>query len=188
MGKYITKFETQALFDEAKDNLDKPHVSLTVDNDTVHYLEQQAPQPVVRPLPSLENFEDIRAFILAKPVGEDGYHECNFIIASEPLDAGDEEVYALLNILMGETTISGYLEVCDEVGDSVHVVNARNVTTSVLCDEVPCAAETTILKNAIEKVRSVLELIAGDDYEVDEIMIEQRGYKDGARVDAIIDY
>lgn len=47
MGKYITKFETQALFDEAKDNLDKLHVSLTVDNNTVHYLKQQTPQPVV---------------------------------------------------------------------------------------------------------------------------------------------
>jgi len=38
MRKYITKFETQTLFDEAKSNLDKPHVSLTVDNNTVHYL------------------------------------------------------------------------------------------------------------------------------------------------------
>lgn len=48
--KHLTKFENQTLFDEAKDNLDKPHVSLTVDNNTVHYLEQQAPQPVVRPI------------------------------------------------------------------------------------------------------------------------------------------
>lgn len=51
--KHLTKFETQTLFDEAKDNLDKPHVSLTVDNNTVHYLEQ----PVVRPVQIGDRYE-----------------------------------------------------------------------------------------------------------------------------------
>lgn len=44
--KHLTKFENQTLFDKAKDNLDKPHVSLTVDNNTVHYLEGGDVRPV----------------------------------------------------------------------------------------------------------------------------------------------
>ena len=37
MGKFITKFETSAAYDAAKDGLILPNVSLTVDNNTVHY-------------------------------------------------------------------------------------------------------------------------------------------------------
>ena len=38
MGKFITKFETENAFNNAKDNLAKPHVSLTADDGVVHYL------------------------------------------------------------------------------------------------------------------------------------------------------
>jgi hypothetical protein len=38
MGKFITKFETEAAFSAATDGLAKPHVSLTADDGVVHYL------------------------------------------------------------------------------------------------------------------------------------------------------
>ena len=37
MGKYLKKFETQAAYEAAESSLILPNVSLTVDNNTVHY-------------------------------------------------------------------------------------------------------------------------------------------------------
>ena len=39
--KYITKHQTEAAFNAAKDNLAKPHVAKTLDNGEVHYLPNQ---------------------------------------------------------------------------------------------------------------------------------------------------
>ena len=48
MGKYLKKFETQAAYDAAQSGLILPNVSLTVDNNIVHY----NPSTPVPPTPS----------------------------------------------------------------------------------------------------------------------------------------
>lgn len=45
MGKYLKKFETQAAYEAAESSLILPNVSLTVDNNTVHY-KPLPPTPV----------------------------------------------------------------------------------------------------------------------------------------------
>ena len=45
---YLTKHSTQAAYDAVKDNLAKPQVALTVDNNVVHY------QPLTPPTPTAE--------------------------------------------------------------------------------------------------------------------------------------
>ena len=45
MGKYLKKFETQAAYEAAQSGLILPNVSLTVDNNTVHYNPSTPPTP-----------------------------------------------------------------------------------------------------------------------------------------------
>ena len=53
MGKYLKKFETQAAYEAAQSGLILPNVSLTVDNNTVHY----NPSSPVPPTPSHDYVE-----------------------------------------------------------------------------------------------------------------------------------
>lgn len=45
MGKYLKKFETQSAYEAAQNSLILPNVSLTVDNNTVHYNPSTPPTP-----------------------------------------------------------------------------------------------------------------------------------------------
>lgn len=45
MGKYLKKFETQSAYEAAQSSLILPNVSLTVDNNTVHYNPSTPPAP-----------------------------------------------------------------------------------------------------------------------------------------------
>lgn len=45
MGVYLKKFETQAAYEAAQSSLILPNVSLTVDNNTVHYNPSSPPTP-----------------------------------------------------------------------------------------------------------------------------------------------
>lgn len=53
MGKYLKKFETQAAYEAAQSSLILPNVSLTVDNNTVHY----NPSSPVPPTPTHDYVE-----------------------------------------------------------------------------------------------------------------------------------
>ena len=108
---------------------------------------QQAPQPVVRPLPILTTPSAVRDLTLAKPVNEDGMHEANFIIQNVLVEAGDENVVPLVTIDIRDNNIYWYLQVCDYDGNG-HVVNATGVTTQVLCDDLPCAIGMSNINDA----------------------------------------
>jgi len=125
MGKYITKFETQTLFDEAKSNLDKPHVSLTVDNNTVHYLGGG----VVRPLTRLSSVDEIADYIENYPVDAEGYKD---VIMSLEYESGSC-VPVLFEWHDGELSI--YALDCDDAG---HLVNSSGVENEVYLSELPC--------------------------------------------------
>lgn len=47
MSKYLKKFETQSAYDAAESSLILPNVSLTVDNNTVHYNPYVEPAPLI---------------------------------------------------------------------------------------------------------------------------------------------
>lgn len=150
-------------------------------------MSRQPASPVVRPLPVLSTAEEARAFVLSKPIVEDGWHIANFILNTYRIDVGGVEIPPLMMIIIDENTISGYLQCCGEEGTLGHVVDGSNVTTQVLCDDLPCAIGTTDLDNALSYLREFMNKIATDGYSVDEFMYDVRSYRQGARVDAIID-
>ena len=49
MGKYLKKFETQSAYEAAQSSLILPNVSLTVDNNTVHYNPSSPTPPTPTP-------------------------------------------------------------------------------------------------------------------------------------------
>ena len=55
MAIYLRKFETQAAYEAAETSLILPNVSLTVDNNTVHY-NPSSPVPPTPTLPITYNF------------------------------------------------------------------------------------------------------------------------------------
>lgn len=184
--KHLTKFENQTLFDEAKDNLDKPHVSLTVDNDTVHYLKQQA-SPVVRPLPVVRSYDSLREFILSRPEDSQGVHTAFCVLRTFGVETDEGNVKPLVIITIREFTISMYIQYCDVTERDGHLMNATDVTTSIKCDEIPCATGTAAFEDVIDYLREVVDGMAVDGYEVDEISVEERGYAADARVDVLVD-
>ena len=94
----------------------------------------------------------------------------------------------LMQVMYDDSTVSGYLEACDDVGEQIHVVNGTDITTQVTFDEMPCTEGTVIVKDALSYLREFINKMAADDYEVDEFIVEKRKLNAGERVDAIIDF
>lgn len=92
-----------------------------------------------------------------------------------------------MQVIISGSAISGYLEACDDEYAQTHVVDGTDVTTQVLCDDLPCTAGTVDGDEAMSYLRGFIDSLATDGYEVDEFIIERRGYGSGERVDAIID-
>ena len=93
-----------------------------------------------------------------------------------------------MQVMIEDGTISGYLETCDGEVGLVHVVDGTNITNRVLCNDLPCAVGTTNVSEAMTYLRDFINSLVTDGYEVDEFIAEPRGWKDGDRVDAIINY
>ena len=148
---------------------------------------QQAPQPVVRPLPLLTSATAVRDLTLSNPINSDGWHEGNFILKNLLVKAGEESIVPLVTIDIKDNIIDLYMQVCDYAG-SGHAINATDVTTNVLCDDLPCAVGTSDIDDAINKIVTYLGGLSSDGYELDEHAESERGWEPGARVDAIIDF
>lgn len=138
-------------------------------------------------MPVLSTAEEARAFVLAKPAGADGYHNANFLLTSYRIDADGEEIVPLMVISIGAGEVSGYLQCCDNVKYRGRLVDGSNVTTQVLCDDLPCAVGTTDYASALSYLKEFIDAIASDVYGIDEFICDVRSYESGARVDAIID-
>lgn len=136
----------------------------------------------------LRTAEDARAFVLSKPLIEGQLHIANFILKSYRIEAGGVEIMPLMQVIYDDSTVSGYLEACDDVGEQIHVVNGTDITTQVTFDEMPCTEGTVIVNDALSYLREFINKMAADDYEVDEFIVEKRRLNTGARVDAIIDF
>ena len=143
---------------------------------------------MVRPLPVLTSADAARAFVLSKPLIEGKFHIANFILKSYRIEAGGVEIMPLMQVMYDDSTVSGYLEACDDVGEQIHVVNGTDITTQVTFDEMPCTEGTVIVKDALSYLREFINKMAADDYEVDEFIVEKRKLNAGERVDAIIDF
>lgn len=87
---FLTKHESQAAYDAVKDNLAKPQVALTLDNNTVHY------QPYVAPDPSGSSL----------PVGESSFR----IVAEKPLTRGKAACKVMF--VLAQTHVRVYSNVC----------------------------------------------------------------------------
>ncbi len=148
---------------------------------------QQAPQPVVRPLPILGTAEDARGYVLSQPVIEGRLHIANFIVDSNLIEVGGVDIPPLMKVIIDGDTISGYLQGCDEDSAQVHFIDCSNVTTQVLCDDLPCTVGTADRDKTLAYVREVIYTLAGDNYRVGEFLYEKRSYIQGARVDAILE-
>lgn len=81
-----------------------------------------------------------------------------------------------------------YIEYCGEADPKGYLVDANGVTESVLCKDIPCATATANYNDVTEYLREVVDLMATDDYEVDEILGEDRAFESSQRVDALIDF
>ena len=150
---------------------------------------QQAPEPVVRPLTVLTSATAIRDLTLAKPVNENGFHVAYFVPRNFTLEAGEESVVPLISIYMTDDTYNLHIAVCDYGPGSSngHAVDATGITTNVICDELPCAVETSDIDEGLDKLATYLESMSSDGFELDELSEIRKGVNPDAHIDAIID-
>lgn len=144
-------------------------------------------QPVVRPLPVLASRTEAIEFVLAQPIKEDGYHHAFFLLNTYRVDAGDESIVPLVEILIEGNAIGMYIYVCDS-NPIEHFVDGTGVTTQVLCDNLPCAVGTTDSDAAVAYLGDFVNDLAQAPYYVDEVAWGYRDYPPGSYVDAIIDF
>lgn len=151
-------------------------------------MSRQQASPVVRPLPVFTSADAARAFVLSKPLIDGQFHIANFILKSYRVEAGGVEIMPLMQVMYDDSTVSGYLEACDDDVKQTHVVNGTDITTQVTFDEMPCTEGTVIVNDTLSYLREFINEMAADDYEVDEIIVEKRKLNTSERVDAIIDF
>ena len=152
------------------------------------FLDRQPAAPVVRPLPVVGTPLALREFILSRPADEDGAHIVNCVLPKFVIETSGGNITPLVILLIKDFTISLYIEYCGDAEPNGYLVDATNVTTSVLCDDIPCATSKAAVDDVINYLREVADDMATDGYEVDEIMTEDRGYAQGARVDVLVNF
>lgn len=118
-------------------------MSLTVDNNTVHYLEQQAPQPVVRPLTRLTSDDKIAEYIVNSAPNEDGDKS---VIGSWEFEKG--KCAPIEFWLSKSNVLSVYQISCDDT----HNVNSSGISNEKYITELPCyATELSLDSNTLMK-------------------------------------
>lgn len=81
-----------------------------------------------------------------------------------------------------------YIEYCGSSVPNGYLVDATGVTTSVLCDDIPCAKDTANYNDVTGYLNKVVNDMATDEYEVDEVTGVDRDYASGQRVDVLVNF
>lgn len=142
---------------------------------------------MVRPLPSVDSTIALRDFVLSQPADSDGWRKAYCILRNYQVETSEGNVTPLVTIAILDNAISMYIQCCDIVDPNGYLMDATDVTTSILCDDIPCATGTAVLEDVIDNIREVVDGMASDGYVVDEILGDERGYRPDARVDVIVD-
>lgn len=149
---------------------------------------QQAPQPVVRPLPVIRTGEALRDFVLTRPATEDGTHMAYCVAPSFLIETSEGNVTPLVELWVYDNYICLYLQYCGDGDKSAKLVDATGVNRLVLCDDIPCATGDVSLTDALNFVNGIAYAMATDGYEIDEIAWGNRSTLIGKQVDALIDF
>lgn len=135
----------------------------------------------------MRSYDSLRDYILSRPADSDGTHYAICILPSYLIGTSEGDVTPLVIITINEFTISMYIQYCDTTGSNGHLIDASNVTTSLLCNDIPCATGTADLDEVTDYLREVVDEMTTGDYVVDEVLAEERGYSADARVDVLVD-
>lgn len=132
MGKYLKKFETQSAYEAAQSSLILPNVSLTVDNNTVHYNPSTPPTPTAETrVVAIFNVEDIsyQTYIIGS-----GTENCFSAIEIDGTELSSVEEYYQFNTTGEHTvkyTLSDPTSICDGAFGECHEMKSVIIPNGV---------------------------------------------------------
>lgn len=134
----------------------------------------------------VNNAAELRNFILSRPADEIGIHKVFSVLPKIKVETSGGTVVPLVEFDINNKTISVYVQYCGKCSPSGNLVDATGVTTSVLCDDIPCATAIANYNDVMEKINKFVNEMATDGYEVDETSGIERSYNTGQRVDVLV--
>lgn len=151
-------------------------------------MSRQPATPVVRPLPVVDSAVALREFILSRPEDLDGNRIAWCVLPSYLIETSDGNITPLVEFVFKGKMINMYVEFCDVQKNNGHLVNATEVTTPVLCSDLPCATSQSIISEVVSYVSEIANLMATDDFKTDELSWDIRSWENDQRVDVLVNF